>query len=110
MMILLLSRPSGCAGIVDGEDSKQRVEKQAAHGEPHVGSRMFDWLWSAGIGASDDAALGQSSGTARRAVEATSAASFRLRLGLLVRYEITRTSSCVSLHRAVRYSMILICR
>ena len=40
MMIFLLSRPSGCAGIVDGEDSKQRVEKQAAHGEPLLESGM----------------------------------------------------------------------
>lgn len=49
---------------------------------------MFDWLWSAGVGAGDDAAFGQSSGTARCAVKTATATSLGLRFGLLTRYEV----------------------
>jgi len=84
VLIILFSCPSRSAGIVDGEKSEERIEKQAANREPHISSRFLDWLGSAGIGACDDAAFCQSSGTARGAVETATTASVRLRRGLRI--------------------------
>jgi len=82
-----------CAGVVNGEDSKEWVEEKAAHGEPHVCSWMFERCWSTWIGAGDDAALSQSSWTARCAVKAATAAALRLRLWLLARHQVARASA-----------------
>lgn len=59
---------------------------------------MFDWLWSAGVGAGDDAAFGQSSGTARCAVKTATATSLGLRFGLLTRYEVACAPTSVFGH------------
>lgn len=91
--VFLVTCSSRGARVVDGENSEQRVEEQATNGEPHIGSRVFDWLRRAGIRARDDAALCQTTRAAWRTVEAATAATFGLRARLLRCHEITRASA-----------------
>lgn len=91
--VFLVTCSSRGARVVDGKNSEQRVEEQATNGEPHIGSRVFDWLRRAGIRARDDAALCQTTRAAWRTVEAATAATFGLRARLLRCHEITRASA-----------------
>jgi len=94
VFVFFFTRSPRGAGVVNGENSEKRVEKEAAYREPHVRSWVRYGLRSTRVRARNNAALGQASGAAWRAIKATTAASL-LSLFRLLCDEVVRASTPV---------------